>query len=80
MAHESPKEFWKNRHFENMTAGFLRRCQNSLWQTRPYLYNVCQGRGLVNSVSYLNVNKDLGLLKLAGIVLSLINPSPCYVK
>ena len=24
LAHESPKEFWKNSHFENMTAGFLR--------------------------------------------------------
>ena len=31
--HESPKEFLKNNHFENMRAGFLRRCQNSLWQT-----------------------------------------------
>ena len=29
--HEIPKEFWKNSHFENMTAGFLLRCQNSLW-------------------------------------------------
>ena len=24
MAHDIPKEFWKNSHFENMTAGFLR--------------------------------------------------------
>ena len=32
--HKSPKEFWKNSHFENMRADFLRRCQNSLWQTR----------------------------------------------
>ena len=31
--HEIPKEFWKNNHFENMRASFLRRCQNSLWQT-----------------------------------------------
>ena len=31
--HESSKEFWKNNHFENMRASFLRRCQNSLWQT-----------------------------------------------
>ena len=31
--HESPKEFWKNNHFENMRAIFLRTCQNSLWQT-----------------------------------------------
>ena len=30
--HESPKEFWKNNHFENMRASFLRRSQNSLWQ------------------------------------------------
>ena len=28
--HESPKKFWKNNHFENMRASFLRRCQNSL--------------------------------------------------
>ena len=27
-----------------------------------------------------NINEGLGLLKLADIVLSLINPSPCYVK
>ena len=27
-----------------------------------------------------NINKGLGLLELADIVLSLINPSPCYVK
>ena len=33
--HESPKEFWKNSHFENMRADFLRRCQNSLRQTSP---------------------------------------------
>jgi hypothetical protein len=28
MAHDIPKEFLKNSHFENMTAGFLLRCQN----------------------------------------------------
>ena len=33
MSHESLKEFWKNYHFENMRATFLRRCQNSLRQT-----------------------------------------------
>ena len=33
MFHESPKEFWKNNHFENMRASFFRRCQNSLRQT-----------------------------------------------
>ena len=32
VAHESFKEFWKNSH---MRAGFLRRCQNSLWQISP---------------------------------------------
>ena len=31
--HESPKEFWKNNHFENMRASFFRRGQNSLRQT-----------------------------------------------
>ncbi len=31
--HEITKEFWKNCHFENMTAGFLLRCQSSLrWE------------------------------------------------
>ena len=33
--HESFKEFWKNSHFENMRAGFPRRCQNSLRQNSP---------------------------------------------
>ena len=33
MAHNFPKEFWKNSHFENMTAVFLLRCLNSLrWE------------------------------------------------
>ena len=31
--HEITKEFWKNSHFENMTAGFLLSCQNTLrWE------------------------------------------------
>ena len=30
VAHDITKEFWKNSHFENMTAGFLLRYQNSL--------------------------------------------------
>ena len=29
--HEITKEFWENSHFENMRAGFLLRCQKSLW-------------------------------------------------
>ena len=28
MAHDIIKEFWRNSHFENMTAGFPLRCQN----------------------------------------------------
>ena len=33
MAHDISKEFWKNSHFENVTAVFLQRCQNSLrWE------------------------------------------------
>ena len=32
LIHKSQKEFWKNSHFENTRAGFLLRCQNSLWQ------------------------------------------------
>ena len=35
MANGVIKEFWKNSHFENMTASFLLRCQNSLRQTSP---------------------------------------------
>ena len=35
VSHESPKEFWKNSHFEKMRADFLGRCQNSLWQNSP---------------------------------------------
>ena len=32
--HEITKEFWKNSHFEKITAGFLLRCQNRLrWNT-----------------------------------------------
>ena len=33
VAHKSSKFFWKNIHFENMRAGFLLSCQNSLRQT-----------------------------------------------
>ena len=29
------KEIWKNSHFENMTAGFLQRCQNLLRRFTP---------------------------------------------
>ena len=36
VTHESSKEFWKNSHFENMRAGFLLMCQNSLRQTTPW--------------------------------------------
>ena len=32
---KSQKNFGKNRHFENIRAGFLLRRQNSLWQTTP---------------------------------------------
>ena len=38
--HESPKEFWKNNHFENMRASFLRRCQKSLWQTSHEMMHI----------------------------------------
>ena len=38
-------------------------------------------RDIVNFVSCLYVhNKGLGFLKLANIVLILMNPGPCYVK
>ena len=32
---KAQKKIWKNSHFENMRADFLRRCQNSLRQTSP---------------------------------------------
>ena len=35
MAHEIPKYFFLNSHFEDMTAGFLLRCQNLLRQISP---------------------------------------------
>ena len=35
MAHDITKEFWKNSHFENMTAGFLLWCKNLLRQIAP---------------------------------------------
>ena len=35
MAYEIAKEFWKNSHIENMTAGFLLRCQNLLRYFTP---------------------------------------------
>ena len=35
LSHESSKIFWKKRHFKDMRAGFLRRCQNSLRQNSP---------------------------------------------
>ena len=41
--HESPKEFWKDSHFENMRAGFLRRCQNLLQQNSPKIMHFQTG-------------------------------------
>ena len=38
VSHESLKEFWRNSHFENVRADFLRRCQDSLRQTSPYAF------------------------------------------
>ena len=34
--HEITKEFWKNSHFENITAGFILRSQNLLWWNTPW--------------------------------------------
>ena len=36
MSNENFKEFWINSQFENMRAGFLLWCQNSLRQTTPW--------------------------------------------
>ena len=33
LAHAITKDLCKNSNFENIRAGFLLRCQNSLWQT-----------------------------------------------
>jgi len=39
MAYDIPKDFLKNNHFENMTAGFPLRCQNLTWQiTRKMMH------------------------------------------
>ena len=35
MAHDITKQFWKNIHFENMTAGFILRYENLLWYFTP---------------------------------------------
>ena len=35
VGHDITKEFGKNSHFENMTAGFLQRCQNLLRYFTP---------------------------------------------
>ena len=57
------------------------------WPSKDFMYNICQGGGSLGAelrpckFHYLsNINEGLVLLKLAGIVLSLINNSPCYVK
>ena len=38
------------------------------------------GPGIVNFCKSFIHNEGLGFLKLANVVLILINPSPCYVK
>ena len=39
VAHDIIKEFWKNSHFEKMTAGFVLRCQNLLrWNTPEIMH------------------------------------------
>ena len=35
MTHDITKEFWKNRHFENITAGFPLKYQNLLRYFTP---------------------------------------------
>ena len=35
VAHDITKEFWRNSHFEKITAGFLLRCQNLLRRNTP---------------------------------------------
>ena len=39
VAHDITKEFWKNNHYENTTAGFLLRCQNSLRYDISLIYH-----------------------------------------
>ena len=71
------KIFYDNTYFE-LIRGFKMLSWVIIW---PNIYNVCHGRGSpCKFCKFFNIKEDLGLLKLAAIVLSLINPSPCYVN
>jgi hypothetical protein len=47
MAHDIQKEFLENSHFENITAGFLLRCQNLLWLIPPKMMHVQAWKKLI---------------------------------
>ena len=47
---ESIKEFWKNRNFENMRAGFLRRCQISLRQKSPEIMHFQAWKNILTNI------------------------------
>ena len=49
LSHESLKEFWKNSHFENRRANFLRRYQNSLRQNSPKMMHFQAGKNNILS-------------------------------
>ena len=58
MGHESLKEIWKNIHFENLRADFLKkRCQNSIRQTSRKILTICmvsiQERFMMARVRYV---------------------------
>ena len=47
MAHDIPKDFLKNNHLENMTAGFPLRCQNL---TRQITHKMMHGKKIFSQI------------------------------
>ena len=53
MAHDIPKEFRKNSHYEDMTAGFLLRCQNLLRQISPKMLHFQAWKKFIYTINAL---------------------------
>ena len=53
VGHESLKAFWKNSHFENMRADFLRQCQNWLRQTSPRMMHFQEWKKIIINWYYV---------------------------
>ena len=76
--------FWKNlleKRFWLSKSGYKIYKPRVMMARVQYIINIivkalAGSQGIVNFVN----NEGLGFLKLANIVLILINPSPCYVK